>query len=75
MMRWHVCDWQAREQAATTCTALFDDLTAQQLMSKYGKAWPEGCVARALQTPLTHQWGNVSPLPVSRPVWGEKEMF
>ena len=49
---------QAQREPATTCTGLFDDLDAPEMVQKFGGRWPEGCVARALRTPFIDEWGD-----------------
>lgn len=56
---------QARDRPATLATGLFDDLDAPTNIKQLGASWPYECIARALQTPFTDQWGAVRPLQVS----------
>ena len=56
---------QARDRPATIATGLFDDLDAPANIKQLGATWPYKCIARALQTPFTDQWGRVRPLKAS----------
>ena len=58
---------QARDRPATIATGLFDDLDAPTNIKQLGATWPYECIARALQTPFTDQWGRVRPLEASVP--------
>lgn len=45
-------------------TGVYDDLEAPELTKKFGGSWAADCIARALRSPFTDEWGHHRPLQV-----------